>query len=329
LCLSCLRCEVALDPTAKAGRFYEAFTFDSFRVRNGKLVGLEEAIQQLEDLVTAIFVHLQMPEAHARISARALVAADLRGHESHGVSNYIRTIYEPGLRQGLINTNPRIQIVYETPTTDRWNADGAMGHVAAEYAMRDCIERARRYGVGFAAVANSRHFGAAQIAALMALDHGMVGLSMTNGGALTVPFQGLEPKLGTNPIAVAIPAGQMPPFVLDMATTTVAWGKLANAARDDRSIPVGWALDSVGMPTSDPRAAMEASRLLPLGGTKEGGAHKGYGLATWVEIFCGLFSGTCTPVFPSGNVSRTGARTASRCIRPSSRCCASTQSARR
>ncbi len=247
---------------------------------------------KLEDLATAIFAFYKMPEEHARISARALITADLRGHESHGVSNYIKAIYEPGLIDGQINPNPNMRIVHQTPTTARWDADGAMGHVVSEYAMRDCIERARTYGVGMAAVADSRHYGAAQVWSLRALEHDMIGLSMTNGGALTVPFQGLDRKLGTNPISVAIPAGEMPPFVLDMATTTVAWGKLVNAERDGRSIPPLWGLDLEGNPTTSPTAAMEGALMLPLGATKEGSAHKGYGLATWVEIFCGLLSGT-------------------------------------
>jgi LDH2 family malate/lactate/ureidoglycolate dehydrogenase len=247
---------------------------------------------KLEDLVTKIFEHLKLSQAHARIVARALVDADLRGHESHGVSNYIKMIYWPGLTEGVINPNPDLRIEHETSTTARWEADGGMGHVVAHYVMEDVIERARKMGSGFAAVANSRHYGMAQHWSVMALEHDMIGITMTNGGALTVPFQGMEAKLGTNPISVAIPAGEEPPFVLDMATTTVAWGKIANAARDGRSIPLTWGYGRDGRPTDDPNEAIEANLMLPLGGNKEGSAHKGYGLATWVEIFCGLLSGT-------------------------------------
>jgi LDH2 family malate/lactate/ureidoglycolate dehydrogenase len=125
----------------------------------------------------------------------------------------------------------------------------------------------------------------------MALEHDMIGISMCNGGIVMVPFQGREGKLGTNPVSVAIPAGEEPPFVLDMATTTVAWGKLMNAGRDGRSIPTAWALDRAGAPTDDPNAAMDAQLMLPLGSTREGSAHKGYGLAAWVETFTGLLSG--------------------------------------
>lgn len=247
---------------------------------------------RLEHLVTKIFEYLKLPSDHARMVARALVDADLRGHESHGVSNYIKYIYYPGLTEGLINPAPDIRISHETPTTARWEADGAMGHVAGNMAMRDAIERARKYGSGFTTVANSRHYGMAQHYAVMALEHDMIGVSMTNSGVLATPFQGMEAKLGTNPIAVAIPAGEEPPFVLDMATTTVAWGKIMNAARDGKQMPLGWGYDTAGFPTTDPGAAMDAKLMLPLGGSKDGSAHKGYGLATWVEIFCGVLSGT-------------------------------------
>jgi len=141
-------------------------------------------------------------------------------------------------------------------------------------------------------VSNSRHYGMAQHYAVMALEHDMIGFSMTNSGVLATPFQGMEAKLGTNPIAVAIPAGEEPPFVLDMATTTVAWGKIMNASRDGQSIPTSWSYDKTGVATTDPDAAMDARLMLPLGGSKDGSAHKGYGLATWVEIFCGVLSGT-------------------------------------
>jgi LDH2 family malate/lactate/ureidoglycolate dehydrogenase len=120
----------------------------------------------------------------------------------------------------------------------------------------------------------------------------MIGLSMTNGGALAVPFRGSEPRLGTNPVSIAIPCGDEAPFVLDMATTAASMGKILNAERDGRSIPDTWAFDADIERTTDPQAAIEGARLLPLGSTAEGGAHKGYGLAVWVEVMCGVLSGT-------------------------------------
>jgi LDH2 family malate/lactate/ureidoglycolate dehydrogenase len=248
--------------------------------------------EQLQDLVTGLFERWGLTAGHAGISARTLVHSDLRGHESHGVSNFIRVLYYPGLKDGVINPRPDMRILHESPTTSRWDADGAMGPVAGEAAMSDAIERARRHGSGFAAVYNSRHFGMAQHFAMMALEHDMIGMALTNGGPGVVPFQGMEPKLGTDPIAVAIPCGEEPPFVFDASTSTSAWGKIMNAARDGERIPEGWALDGEGRPTGDAAVAAKALRLLPLGSTKEGSGHKGYGLATMVESFAGALSGT-------------------------------------
>jgi L-2-hydroxycarboxylate dehydrogenase (NAD+) len=248
--------------------------------------------ERLLDLMTAIFEHLGMPAADAHVTARGLVQADLRGHESHGVSNYLDVYYQPGLESGVINPRPNPRIVFETPTTARWEGDGGMGFVVAELAMRDAIERARRMGVGFASVANSRHYGMAQIYSRMAAEQGMIGISMTNGGALAVPFRGADPRLGTNPISVAIPCGEEPAWVLDMATTAASMGKVLNAQRDGLPIPAEWAIGRDGGPTTDPDSAIEAARLLPLGSTAGGGGHKGYGLAVWVEVMCGVLSGT-------------------------------------
>lgn len=248
--------------------------------------------QRLERLVSTIFASLGMSEAHATTTARGLVTADLRGHESHGVSNYIDVYYQPGLESGVINPRPNVRMVSESHTTSRWDGDGGIGFVVAEIAMNDAIERARRYGSGFATVANSRHFGMAQLYSRMAVEHDMIGIAMTNGGALAVPFRGADPRLGTNPISVAIPCGDEPPYVLDMATTAAAMGKILNADRDGRSVPREWALGTDGTATTDPADATAAGRLLPLGSTTDGGAHKGYGLALWVEIFSGVLSGT-------------------------------------
>jgi LDH2 family malate/lactate/ureidoglycolate dehydrogenase len=167
-----------------------------------------------------------------------------------------------------------------------------MGFVAGHRAMEWVIARAKEHGAAFAAVHNSRHIGMVQFYSLMALEHDLVGIAMTGGlNRAVVPFQGREPQYGTNPVSVAIPAGTLPPFVLDMATTTVAGGKIVNAIRDGRPIPPTYALGHDGRPTIDPSEAMAARRLLPLGATREGSGHKGYGLALWVELFTGILSG--------------------------------------
>ena len=247
--------------------------------------------ERLERFVADAFEHLGMPDADASTAARGIVLADLRGHESHGVSNNFMGGYVPALRAGHTNPRPDIRIVRETAVTARWDADRGMGFVVGERVMQDVIRRAAEYGCAFATVGNSRHYGMAQFYPLMALSHDQIGFSMTNSlSAGVVPFQGREALTDTNPLTVAIPAGQEPPFVLDMATTTVAGGKIANAARDGVPIPTTWALGRDGLPTTDAREALEAGLMLPLGATKEGSAHKGSGLALWVDIMCGVLS---------------------------------------
>jgi LDH2 family malate/lactate/ureidoglycolate dehydrogenase len=143
-------------------------------------------------------------------------------------------------------------------------------------------------------VRNSRHYGMSAQYAMQALAHDMIGIAMTNAGRQVVPTFGREARFGTNPMCFAVPADKELPFVLDMATTTAAAGKLELAARLEKSIPIGWALDEKAEATEDPRVAQQARRLLPLGGSRDNGSHKGYGLAVLVEILCGVLTGTVT-----------------------------------
>ena len=247
---------------------------------------------RLTELVAAFFRHNRMPAEDAMISATGIVLADLVGHESHGVSNNLAGFYLPDLESGVVNARPNIRITRESPSTATWEADGAMGFVVATRAMQDAIERAEKVGSGWAAVGNSRHYGMAQVYSRMALARDMIGFSMTNGVTPgVVPFGGLDPKLGTNPISVAVPCGEEPPFVLDMATSTSAFGKIQNYQREGKSIPATWGLDKSGMPSTDPNEVMAAVKLLTFGGSREGAAHKGYGLGVWVDIMCGALSG--------------------------------------
>jgi LDH2 family malate/lactate/ureidoglycolate dehydrogenase len=144
------------------------------------------------------------------------------------------------------------------------------------------------------AVRNSRHYGMSAYYSMMALPHDMIGIAMTNASRQVVPTFGREAKFGTNPMCFAVPADKELPFVLDMATTTAAAGKLELAARQGKPIPLGWALNERAEATDDPRIAQKARKLLPLGGSREGGSHKGYGLAIVVEILCGVLTGTLT-----------------------------------
>jgi len=261
--------------------------------------------QKLKRFVNMVFQRLGVSEADAMIAAEVLVMADLRGVDSHGVVRLNpHGWYVKSLREGTVNPKPQIRIVQETPASALVEGDGGLGMVVGHWATELAIKKARQASVGITVVRNSRHFGMSAYFAMLALPHDMIGISMTNAGRQVVPTFGREAKYGTNPISLAAPAGDEPPFILDMATTTAAAGKLEIAARLGESIPLGWALDEEARPTSDPRAAQRARKLLPLGSSREGGSHKGYGLAIMVEILCGVLSGTVASLTPPS----TGAR---------------------
>jgi LDH2 family malate/lactate/ureidoglycolate dehydrogenase len=241
--------------------------------------------------VGGIFERLGLDAPDAATAADVLVQADLMGVDSHGVSNYIQLLYAPGLRSGAITARPKIDVLHETPISAVIDGGGGIGLVVGTRAMTTAITKARAAGVGLVAVRNSRHYGAAGIYARMALAHEMIGLSLTNSDKLVVPTYGRESRIGTNPIAVAVPAGVEAPFLLDMATSTVPLGKIMLALRSGLELPLGWAADEDGIPTTDPAVAFRALRLLPLGGTQEQGSHKGYGLGVVVDVLCGVLSG--------------------------------------
>ncbi len=241
---------------------------------------------QLAEFVTAIFVAVGMPAALAAANARILVDADIRGIDSHGVPRL--TGYIAAIRAGQIDPAAQPIVVHQTAATARVDGQNGFGLTNAEWAMNLAIEKARATGVGFVALGQTNHFGAASYYARQALPHDLIGLAMTNAGALVIPPLATEPLLGTNPIAIAAPTGNEQPFVLDMATSTVAWGKIEIARRDKKLIPLGWALDAEGDPTQDPFAARY---LLPLGSERATGSQKGYGLGLFVETLCGPLSG--------------------------------------
>lgn len=251
--------------------------------------------RRLTRLVKRNFEQLGVPEEDAAIAAEVLVAADLRGVDTHGVIRFNPGAwYVKWLREGSMAARPRVKVLSENGSTALVDGDRGMGMVIGHRAMKMAIQKAQESGIGMVAVRNSRHYGMSAYYAMMALPHDMIGLAMTNASRQVVPTFGREARFGTNPICFAVPAGKELPFVLDMATTTAAAGKLELAARRGKTIPFGWALDQNARPTDDPRTAQKARRLLPLGGSRDGGSHKGYGLAVLVEILCGVLSGTIT-----------------------------------
>ncbi|MFW6116528.1 MAG: Ldh family oxidoreductase [bacterium] len=254
--------------------------------------------QALRELCEGVFEKMGLSKVDARITADVLVAADLRGIDSHGVARL--GFYLDGLRQGVIKPSSEWQVVSGSRAVTVLDACGGMGHPVSYRAMQKAIQKALDLDVGVVAVRNSNHYGIAGYYAMMALDHDCIGISMTNASVFVVPTHGLDALLGTNPFAVAVPAGVEGPFVLDMATSTVSFGKLEVCSRLGRSIPRGWAIDENGGPITEPEQVMAnlsegiGGGLLPLGGAgEELGGHKGYGLALLVDVLSGVLAGAC------------------------------------
>ena len=251
--------------------------------------------RKLRRFVIASFEKFGVPKSDAEIAANALVMADLRGVDTHGVIRCNpHSWYIKWLSEGSMKAKPDIKIIRETASSVLLDGDRGIGMVIGHRAMDLAIRKAKESGVAMVGVRNSRHFGMSANYAMQALPHDMIGIAMTNASRQVVPTFGREARFGTNPMCFAVPSDKELPFVLDMATTTAAAGKLELAARLGKSVPLGWALDQQAERTTDPRIAQKARRLLPLGGSREGGSHKGYGLAILVEILCGVLTGTMT-----------------------------------
>jgi len=252
-------------------------------------------------LVEHVFMAMGCPQDQAKTGAMALVSADLRGIDSHGVarlSGYVR-LWEAK----RVNAAPRIAIIHETPSTAVMDGDQGLGLVVAPAAMDVAISKAAQVGTGWVSVGNSNHFGIAAFHAMRALEKDMIGIVMTNASALVAPTFSKERMLGTNPICVAVPSGDEPPFVADMATTTAANGKLEMLQRKQLEAPLGWIQDAEGNQVTDAHALKNGGALLPLGGNREQGSHKGYALGSIVDIFSAVLSGAnfgpWVPPFPA------------------------------
>ncbi|NPV09497.1 MAG: Ldh family oxidoreductase [Anaerolineae bacterium] len=246
--------------------------------------------QKLERLVSDLLVAVDVPREDADIVAWVLVKTDLRGVESHGTAR-LSYYYLDNTRVGLINRRPKVTVVAEGPSTLVIDADNGLGHPVAYRTMERCIDKARETGLCCATVRHSNHFGAAGIYAMMALEHDMIGLALTNSQPLAIPTYGRKRVLGTNPISLAAPAGEELAFVLDMATSVVPIGRIEVFRRAGAQVPLGWGADSEGHATTDPVRIMEGGGLFPLGGTAETGGYKGYGLAAMVDVLCGVLAG--------------------------------------
>lgn len=245
--------------------------------------------ERLKKFTENVFLAMGCSQTHAQTAAKVLTDADLRGVDSHGVGRLMG--YVQLWEKQKINTAPTIQLTHETPSTAVIEGDRGLGLVVAPYAMEVAIKKATKVGTGWAAVKNSNHYGIASFYAMLALEKDMIGISMTNANPLVAPTFSTECLLGTNPIAVAVPADKYPPFVADFATTTVANGKLAILQQKGEEIPLGWLQDEKGAPTNDPTILKKGGSLLPLGSDFLHGSHKGYALGAIVDILSGVLSG--------------------------------------
>ncbi len=244
-----------------------------------------------------VLIKLNVSTEDAFFVADNLVKSNLRGIDSHGVGRLKR--YVDGINSGYINPDARPVIAKESPVIANVDANHGLGQPSGVFGMNEAINRAKQTGVGIVTVHNSNHFGFAGYYAMMALDYDFIGISMTNSEALVVPTFGRNAMIGTNPIAYAAPTSHERPWVMDLATSVVPSGKLEVYNRLGKKIPLGWATDEIGKSTDDPTRVLTnlyrghgEGGILPLGGEGEiHGGHKGYGLATMVEIFCGVLSG--------------------------------------
>jgi LDH2 family malate/lactate/ureidoglycolate dehydrogenase len=231
-----------------------------------------------------------MPAAHAAGTAEVLAWADLHGIDSHGIS--LIPGYEARRIGKRVDVAAEPRVLRETPVSALIDGGGGFGHVTGRLAMEIAIGKARAAGVGMSAVRNSLHFGACGFYAKMAADAGLIGMvTTTAAGVRVAPTRGAEAKLGTDPIAFAAPGRDEEPFLLDMATTTVAAGRIRNKANEDQPCPPGWVLTKEGLPSTDPEETARGGFMTSLGGSEEGGSYKGYGLAVMVNILSACLSG--------------------------------------
>jgi LDH2 family malate/lactate/ureidoglycolate dehydrogenase len=240
--------------------------------------------QRAQQLCETVFRRLAMSDSEVADCTRAIMFATLRGLDSHGIVSILPGI-AASVKRGQTRPHAEIVTLNEAAVTASYKGNRAAGPVIASHAMRAALARAKEHGVGVVTAVHCAHFGAASVYAAMALPEHMFGLVMCNAAPAVAPFGGAERFHGTNPIAYAAPGVEMPPIVLDIATSVVASGQLFKARRRGQTIPLGWALDPDGNPTTDP-AAGNRGAILPFG------LHKGYGMGILVDLLTGALAGS-------------------------------------
>ena len=239
--------------------------------------------EKLKEFAFHILKGLNAADEEATLVADCLVRAEMRGIDTHGV--HFLKLLSDRVDAHMIRIPTELKVVREDGTTSIVDGGNGLGQVAAHRAMKMSIQKGREFGIGLTLVRNTNHIGILAFYTLMAAEEGMVGIVMSNSAPSMPPWGGAEPFLGTNPISIAIPGSSGSPVVLDMSSSVVARGKIRRAQRMKESIPLGWALDETGTPTTDPAAALRGT-VLPIGGPK------GYGLALMIDVLAGLLSGS-------------------------------------
>jgi LDH2 family malate/lactate/ureidoglycolate dehydrogenase len=246
--------------------------------------------EDMRATVEGIFQSVGAPEADARRSVDVLIYADLRGIDSHGVSN-MTPLYVAGMKTHWINPAPVWTVIRDAPAAATIDSDRGLGLTVGPQAMELALDKAEACGVGSVVVTNGRHFGAAAYHAAMALERDMIGIAMTLGGLLVLPTFGAKPMVGLNPIAIAAPTRHEAPFVFDASMSSLAFNKITLARRLGSTVLPGWIAKPDGTPIMEECPVPDAFMMLPLGGTREIGSHKGYGLAAMVDILTGVLGG--------------------------------------
>src|SRR3989475_9177295 len=243
----------------------------------------------LKHFSAAVFMHFGVSEKDAIQAADVLAKSDLRGIDSHGVAR-LHTYFDM-LPLGRITPKPNIKIVREKVTVATVDGDNGLGLVVGPRANEIAMDKAEKYGSGWVSVCHTNHFGIAGYYPLKAVERDLIGWAMTNSTKLVASLWGAERMLGTNPSTIASPGKKEPPIVIDMATSAVAYGKIEIALRKNEPVPKGWIVDKEGRETIDPQDMIDGGAQLPLGSDREMGGHKGYGLASMVDILCCVLSG--------------------------------------
>uniref|UniRef100_V5G4E3 Malate dehydrogenase n=1 Tax=Anoplophora glabripennis TaxID=217634 RepID=V5G4E3_ANOGL len=250
---------------------------------------LVTTIEEARRFMVDCFKAAGTPQEHAETVTDNLLEADYRGHYSHGMNRlemYIRDI-----QGGVCDPKATCTLDKETVATALVNGNNGLGAVVGKYCMDLAIAKAKDAGIAMVVAHGSNHYGIAGIYSIQAINHGLLGMSFTNTSPFMAPTRATQAALGTNPLSLGAPALNGDSFVLDMATTAVAVGKIELARRKGTPIPEGWALNHEGKVETDPDVAYKAAKLMPVGGTEINSGYKGYGLGMLVEIFCGILSG--------------------------------------